>query len=284
MKAKNKSKLIVIVGQTATGKSDYAVKLAQYVNGEIISADSRQIYKGLNIGSGKITKKEMQGIPHHMLDVANPKNVFSVSDYKKMSERIIDDILARGKTPILVGGTGFYIDAIVNGNIFPEVPPNKSLRKKLSSLSAIENFEVLKKIDPIRAESIDKNNNVRIIRAIEIADFLGKVPKIISKPKYEIEQIGLTMSEVKLRQKIHNRLLSRIKSGMIEEVDYLHSKGLSWKRMHDLGLEYRYVSLFLQNKLTKQEMLNQLESEIWQYAKRQKTWFKRGKKIKWIEV
>lgn len=280
-----KSKLIVIVGQTSTGKSDYAVKLAKKINGEVVSADSRQVYKGLNIGSGKITKKEMCEIPHHMLDVANPKNIFSVADFKKMAEEKIDEIIAKGKAPILVGGTGFYIDAVVNGNVLPEVPPNKKLRLELSNKTLPELLKILEKLDKARFKTIDRDNPVRLIRAIEIAKALGKVPKIKSKPKYDVEIIGLTMNDEKLKMRIHDRLLARIKSGMIKEVKDLHEKNkVSWKRLYELGLEYRFVSLFLQNKLSKSEMLIELENQIWKYAKRQKTWFKRDERIKWMEV
>ena len=279
-----KPKIIVIVGQTATGKSDYAVSLAKKINGEIVSADSRQVYRGLDIGSGKITQKEMRGIPHYMLDIANPKKVYSVSDYKKDAEKIIDDIVKRGKTPILVGGTGFYIDAITKGQILPEVPPNPKLRKHLYSLSAIALFEYMKKLDPRRAKTIDAKNKVRLVRAIEIATALGKVPKTKPRPKYEVEMIGLTMLDEELKKRIHIRLLARIKEGMIEEIEQLHKNGLSWKRLNELGLEYRYVALYLQKKLTKAEMLEQLEKAIWQYAKRQKTWFKRDGRIRWEEI
>ena len=279
-----KNKLIVILGPTATGKSDYAVKLAKKIGGEIVSADSRQVYTGLDIGSGKITKKEMRGIPHHMLDVANPKKVFSVSDFKKMAEQKIDGIITRGNTPILTGGTGFYIDAIVNGNVLPEVAPNMKLRKTLDKLSLQKLLAKLKKLDPARAKTVDTKNPVRIIRAIEIATALGKVPKLKSKPKYDVELIGLSLPDEELKKRIHTRLLARMKQGMVREVSNLHKNGLSWKRLNDLGLEYRYVALYLQNKLTKPEMLLQLEKEIWQYAKRQKTWFKRDRRIRWVQV
>ena len=139
----NKSKLIVILGQTSTGKSDFAVEIAKKVGGEIISADSRQVYKGMDLGTGKITKKEMQGVPHHLLDVANPKKVFSVSDYKLLADKKIKEILKRGKVPILCGGTGFYIDAVVNGTILPEVAPNAKLRAMLAKKSVVELFKML---------------------------------------------------------------------------------------------------------------------------------------------
>ncbi len=282
---KNKPKIIVILGQTATGKSDFAVDIAKKIGGEIISADSRQVYKGMDLGTGKITKKEMGGVPHHLLDVANPKKVFSVSDFKKLADIKIKEIIARGKVPILCGGTGFYIDSVVNGIILPEVPPNLKLRKKLYSFSTIVLFEYMKKLDPKRAKTIDKNNKVRLVRAIEIAKALGSVPKLTTQDHsvwYPLK-IGLVFPDQILKERIHARLLARVKKGMLREIQKLHEQGMSWKRMNDLGLEYRYGALYLQGKLTKQEMIEKLNIEIWHYAKRQKTWFKRDKKIMWID-
>ncbi len=282
---KNEPKIIVILGQTSTGKSDFAVEIAKKVNGEIISADSRQVYRSMNLGTGKITKLEMQGVPHHLLDVATPKKVFSVSDYKKLTDKKIEEILKRGHTPIICGGTGFYIDAVVNGIVLPEVPPNPALRTKLSSLSAIALFDYLKKLDPARAKTIDKNNKVRLIRAIEIAKALGKVPKITTQdnPVWSVLKIGLTLPDQTLKERIRTRLLTRIKKGMLKEIENLHKQGISWKRMEMLGLEYRYGALHLQGKLSKQEMIDKINIETWHYAKRQKTWFKRDKNILWID-
>lgn len=279
----NKPKIIVVLGQTATGKSDLAVALAEKFNGEIISADSRQVYKGLDIGTGKITKKEMRSIPHYLLDVANPKKVFSVSDFKKLADKKIANILKNKKIPIMVGGTGFYIQAIVENIILPEVEPDLALRKKLEKKSEIELFEMLKKLDPERALSIDSKNKVRLIRAIEIAKYLGKVPNVKDGPcQYNILQIGLKLPDQILKEKIEKRLEQRIKAGMINEAKKLHTKGLSWKRMNELGLEYRYLASYLQNNISKEEMINDLNKAIWQYAKRQWTWFKRDKNIKWF--
>ncbi len=282
---KSKPKIIVILGQTSTGKSDFAVQMAKVIRGEIISADSRQVYKGLDLGTGKITKKEMGGIPHHLLDVANPKKTFTVSDYKKITEKKIAEIIKNGKVPIICGGTGFYIDAIVSGQIFPEVPPNKILRKELENKSKEELFRILKKLDKNRAETIDKDNPVRLIRAIEIATTLGSVPKLTEvQPlqNYEVLKIGLTLPDELLKERIYKRILIRVKKGMIKEVENLHKEGLSWKRMGELGLEYRYISEFLQNKFSKEEMIEKLNQETWAYAKRQKTWFKRDKDTIWI--
>ncbi|MEK7228080.1 MAG: tRNA (adenosine(37)-N6)-dimethylallyltransferase MiaA [Patescibacteria group bacterium] len=271
-------KIIVVCGPTATGKSDYAVKLAKKFppagGGEIISADSRQVYKGLNIGSGKITKKEMRGVPHHLLDVANPRRVFTVAQYKKLADKAIKNILARGKTPILCGGTGFYIDSVIYDQNFPEVKPNKTLRKQLEKWPLEKLATKLQKLDPERFEMIDTKNKVRLIRAIEIATVLGAVPKIKRVQKYDVKWIYLDFPDEVLKKRIHIRLFARIR-GIVTEVKKLHKQGVSWKRLEALGLEYRYMALYLQKKLTKQEMLTQLEFAIWHYAKRQRTWFKK---------
>lgn len=279
----NKPKIIVIIGQTSTGKSDFAVQLAKEVNGEIISADSRQVYKGMDLGTGKITKKEMRGIPHHLLDVVNPKKIFSVSDYKKLAYKKIEQIVQRGKVPILCGGTGFYIDVVVDGTILPEVAPNPKLRETLEKKSSEILFKMLEKLDPTSAKNIDAKNKVRLIRAIEIAQTLGRVPKIKSDTKYEVFKIGLTLPDEVLKEKIYQRIIARIKKGMLKEINNLHTNGLSWKRMESLGLEYRYGALYLQDKMNRQEMIEKLNTESWHYAKRQKTWFKRYNEVIWID-
>jgi tRNA dimethylallyltransferase len=182
-------------------------------------------------------------------------------------------------------GTGFYIDALVSGMVLPKVPPNKTLRTKLNRLSTTALFKKLQKLDSNRANTIDKNNPVRLIRAIEIATAIGKVPAIkkIALP-YKVEWIGLTTSRDILRERIEKRLTKRIQGGMLTEIKSLHTKGLSWKRMEELGLEYRYGALYLQKKLTKNEFEKVLPEKIYQYAMRQYTWFKKNKKIKWIEM
>jgi len=280
----DKIPIIVIVGPTTSGKTGLSIKLAKKLDGEIVSADSRQIYRGLDLGTGKVTKKEMSGVKHYLLDVVDPKKVFFVTDYVKLADEAIAEIHGRGKTPIVVGGTGFYIQALVDGLILPEVPPNLELRKKLAKKSVPELQKILEKLDKKRYSTIDKNNSHRLIRAIEIATALGEVPALQTNPKYDPTFIGISIPIDELRVKIHTRLLSRIKAGMIDEVRNLHKNGLSWKRMEDLGLEYRYVARFLQDKITKEEMLIQLETAICQYAKRQMTWFKRDKRIKWLNA
>ncbi len=281
--------IVCIVGPTATGKSDLAVALAKKISGEVISADSRQVYEGLNIGTGKITKKEMGSIPHHLLDVVSPKKRFSVHEYGVLGEKSILEIESRGRVPIICGGTGFYIQALIDGIILPEVAPNEPLRKKLSKKSAAELFSILKEKDPRRAGDILKNggaaNTQRIIRAIEIAQALGSVPPVQKTKKYNTVFIGLTLPPEELKNRILSRLIARLKKGMIAEAKKLHREGLSYARMHALGLEYRHLATYLKSKQTtadKEKMIDDLSMDIWHYAKRQMTWFKRDRRIQWI--
>jgi len=276
-------KILVILGPTATGKSDLAVKLAKKYNGEIISADSRQVYKGLDIGTGKITKKEMQGVPHYMLDIISPKKTYTVAEWQKETKKIITLIHSRAKLPIICGGTGLYIQSIVDGIIFPEVPPNNKLRKNLETKSLKYLVTLLQKLDTKRAKNIDLKNKVRLIRAIEIVKAIGKVPVIKkSKNEYDILQIGLILEPNELRKKINMRFDNWIKKGIINETKKLKENGLSWKKIRGFGLEYSFIVDFLQKKNYKKEMLTKSKIAIWRYSRRQITWFKRDKRIKWF--
>jgi tRNA dimethylallyltransferase len=270
-------KIIVICGPTATGKSDLAVEIAKDFNGEIISADSRQVYKGLDVGSGKITEKEMRKIPHYLLDVASPKRKFSVAQFKKLGEKAIRDIVKRDKLPIICGGTGFYIDTLVYDLNFPEVKADIKLRKELNKKSLEELQKILKGLDKDRFDEIDIKNKVRLIRAIEIAKYLGIVPKLnpksqIPNPKYDVLFIGIYFPDEILKQRILDRIHKRMK-GMKKEVEKLRESGLSFKRMEELGLEYRNLSLLAQGKITEKEFVDKLYMEIWHFVKRQRTWF-----------
>ncbi len=277
------NKLVVILGPTASGKTDLSIKLAFKFNGEIISADSRQVYKGLNIGSGKITQRQMRGIPHHLLDVANPKRRFTVAQFQKGALQAIEKVQARGHVPFLVGGTGLYIQSIVDGTVFPEVRPSRALRARLDKKSTAQLFLMLKKLDPVRAAGIDPKNPHRLIRAIEIVKTTGQpVPTFQHSQEYQnILQIGIKKSPEELKKAIQKRLRQRLK-GMIIEVKKLHQSGLSWRRLEELGLEYRFVAQYIQKKTTLQEMMANIQKESEHFSKRQMTWFKRDKRIRWI--
>jgi tRNA dimethylallyltransferase len=274
-----KSKILVVYGPTATGKSDKAVEIALERNGEIISADSRQIYKGLDIGSGKITQEEMKGVPHHLLDVADPKKVFSVEQFVELGKKAIKEILQKGKLPIICGGTGFYIDALVYDIQFPQVSPNKTLRKELESYPLEELQNKLHELDPERYSSIDTQNPVRLVRAIEIAEVLGSVPKLERNSIYDIEWVYLDFPDEILKERIYKRLITRFEQGMLEEAKSLHRAGVSFERMKQLGLEYRYQAMHLLGEISYEEMIQLLNTKIWQFVKRQRTWFKKYGKL-----
>ena len=280
-------KLVAILGPTASGKSAMAVNLAQKFNGEVISADSRQVYRGMDLGSGKITKKEMKGIVHHLLDVAVPQKRFDIVQYRKLAQKAIAEILKKGKTPILCGGTGFYIQAAVDGIILPAVKPDWHLRSDLEKLTTEQLFEKLKKLDPRRAKTIDKNNPRRLIRAIEIVMKTKKpVPRLrkgYGGQAYSVLIIGIKKTPEELKKLIAGRLRARLNMGMVAEVKKLHQGGISWKRLEEFGLEYRFIAQYLQKKLSYDEMLQLVQKESEHFAKRQETWFKRDKRINWIK-
>lgn len=279
-----KPKIIVVLGPTACGKSDLAVDLARQFNGEIISADSRQVYKGMDIGTGKITKREMKGVPHHLLDVVSPKKVFTAENYKRLAKEELERIIKKNKLPIICGGTGHYIDALIYDQQFPEVAPDLKLRKKLEKKSISELFAELKKLDPRRASTIDSKNPRRLIRALEVIYKTGKpVPEINLSEKYNVLKLGITFPIKTLKDRIHLRLIKRIKIGMVAEIKKLIKAGVSLKRLDDFGLEYRYLGRHISGKISKNEMLSQLEKQIVNFSKRQMTWFKRDKNIRWIK-
>lgn len=285
-----KPKLIAIVGPTASGKSDLAVAIARFikqqklaVGAEIISADSRQVYTGLDIGSGKITKKEMRGVPHHLLDVASPKRTFTVTQYQRLAKKAIASIRKQNHIPILCGGTGLYVDAVTRDYILPDVPPQPALRKELELRSTESLAAQLTQLDPQRAATIDQHNRRRLVRALEIVlTTHSPVPPITSSSPYDLLTIGIARPHDQLRTLIEARLRRRIKAGMLKEVERIHANGVSWNRLDGLGLEYRWVSRFLRNMITRTDMIETLTTEIVQYAKRQMTWFKRDASIHWV--
>ncbi|MBI4363629.1 MAG: tRNA (adenosine(37)-N6)-dimethylallyltransferase MiaA [Candidatus Doudnabacteria bacterium] len=282
-----KNKLIVILGPTSSGKSALAIALAKKFNGEIISADSRQVYKGMDLGTGKVTKKEQKTIPHHLLDVASPKRQFTVAEYQSYVKSAIAQITYNEKVPFLVGGTPFYIYAVIDDLQIPEVKPNLKLRKQLEKKSAAELFKILKKLDPRRAKNIDPHNPRRLIRAIEIIKATGQPIPLLRNPELDSGSpdallLGIKKNPEELKKLIKARLEKRLKQGMVKEIKKLLKQGVSHKRLFELGLEYRYVSEYLKRSLSYQEMKDQLLSAIVKFSKRQMTWFKTDKRIHWI--
>lgn len=287
MKMSSKPSVIVVLGPTASGKSALAIRLAKKFKGEVISADSRQVYKGVDIGSDKVTKKEMEGVPHHLLDVVSPKKTFTVTQYKKLAEKAIRDITKRGKIPIVTGGTGLYIDALINDWKLPKVKPDLKLRADLEKKSAEELFEKLKKLDPARAGNIDRHNKRRLVRALEIVIQTGKsaYSNVLENnriSKYEVLKIGLKVSVEELKKRIKKRTLKRLRGGIIQEMESLKKSGVNQKKLNDISLYYRWVEPYLRGEIGKAETLEIISTKIGQYAKRQMTWFKRDKNIFWI--
>ncbi len=287
------NKIIVILGPTASGKSSVAIKLAQKFNGEIISADSRQIYQSMEINTGaEPVKKQVindkkiffsHNIPHYFVSIISPTEKYSVVKYKKEAEKIISDILQRGKIPIICGGTGFWIKALVDNVTFPSVKPNLTLRKKLALKNTNTLFAELRKIDPQRAKTIDPKNKVRLIRALEICQKLGTVPlpKKTQKTSYSFLQIGIKRTKKELHQRILLNVKKRMQQGMITEIKKLHQE-LDWKEIENFGLSFRLIPQYLKGKI---QSLEELMEKIYlvekNYAKRQITWFKKDPRIQW---
>jgi tRNA dimethylallyltransferase len=279
-------KLLVIVGPTATGKTKLAVKLSAQVNGEIVSADSRQVYRGMDVGTGK-DLKEYNTIPYHLIDVVSPKTEFNLAKYMKLAKRAIADIQARGKLPILVGGTGLYAQALVEGYALSGVGPDKKLRANLEKKSVAELQSQLKKLDP--NFSAEVKNKRYLVRYIELLKQTKKpLAQVLQKQGsgYDVLILGLSLPREELNKRIDKRLWQRIaREGMIAEVENLRAQGVSWKRLESFGLEYKFVSQYLQGKLPKDEMIEKLAIAIHQFAKRQMTWLRRWereRKICWV--
>jgi tRNA dimethylallyltransferase len=278
------NKTIVILGPTSSGKSALGIRLARKFNGEIISADSRQVYKGMDVGTGKVTGAEQRLVPHHLLDVASPKKQFSVAEYKKLAQRAMQDIQRGGKVPFIVGGTAFYVYALIDDLGLPTAKPNAKLRRELAKKTPAQLFAMLKKIDPKRAQSIDQKNPTRLIRAIEIVKATGKpVPELAqAKASKDVLILGISKPQKELYKLIDKRLEERLEGGMVTEAKQLLKQGVTHKKLEAFGLEYRFLSRCLRGQLSRDKMLAQLKIAHHQYAKRQMTWFKRDKRIRWI--
>lgn len=321
------NKILVILGPTASGKTKLAIALANKFNGEIVSADSRQVYRGMDVGTGKDlsdykilqkNKKNKIQIPYHLIDVASPKVRFNLAKYQKLALQAIEDILKRDKLPILVGGSGLYLQAVVDNFQLSESKPDLILRKKLEKLTVNQLFAKIKKMSlkmAIKINNSDKKNKRRLIRYVEILlfdkNFKSKITKekkknpltpLCQEGKYETLIIGLTCSKQELKKRIYDRIISRLeKEKMIEEVEKLHKQGLSWRKLESFGLEYKFISLYLQDKkvgdnprysaLSRgqeyEDMVEKLNIASNQFANRQLSWFRRwerqGKKINWTK-
>ncbi len=292
----NRPKVIVVLGTNASGKTTLGVELAKKYKGEIISADSRQVFLGMDLGTGKEGKKArrngqpvriIKGIPQYLVDLKKPTQSFSVAIWQKAATKLIHEIWDRGKIPLVVGGTGLYIDALTKGYVLPKTSvKGKALRQKLARQTLKQLLNRLKKLDLKTYHKIDKNNKRRIIRALEVC-ILTKQPfsaqQKKKKPNWDILKIGVTHPRDVLYQRIDQRVDTRIKQGMIAEVKRLRQQGLSWQKLNNFGLEYRFIAQYLQGKTTRDEMISQLKFAIHHFARRQQTWFKRDKQIHWIK-
>lgn len=277
--------LVVILGTNASGKSELGIRLARQFGGEIVSADSRQVYRGLDLGTGKITPAQAASVKHHLIDVAEVSESYSLARYQREAYAAIDSITSAGKLPFLVGGTGLYLSAVVDGYQLIDVPPNDRLRAELEVLALPQLMARLREVDPAAAARIDQRNPRRIIRAVEIASAgYDRAAAQKREPRYHCLQLGLTWPREILVERIEQRLRERLAHGMIEEVAGLRSQGVSDFRLDQLGLEYRYVARYLRGELrTLDELRTQLGIAIRQFAKEQLTWFKRDGRILWLD-
>lgn len=276
MSSNTKKKILCIVGTTASGKSARAVKEAHKQNGEIISVDSRQVYSMLDIGTEKITKEEMMGVPHHLIDIRDPLESYSARDFIDDALRLVDDIYARGKVPIFVGGTHFYFYSFFNG-LPKNTPPNPKLRAELEMFSNKELFERVGEADARCAKTIDPQNKRRLIRALEIINALGSVPEPHTTRRtveYTPEWLVMSISDDMLRTNINTRLRRALAAGLIDETRHIR-KYVGDNRLNEFGLEYRIIGEFLRNERTEDSIFPTLSAKLWQYARHQKAWLRK---------
>jgi len=279
--------LLVILGPTASGKTQVAVQAARHLNGEILSADSRQVYRGLDIGSGK-DLAEYGEIPHHLIDIVDPGCEYNLFDFARNFSQAYAAVLARQRLPILAGGTGLYLDAVLRGYRLVPVAENQALRLELAPLNLTQLQQRLTLLRPELHNTTDLHDRERLIRAIEIA--AGEQQddcQPLALPSLSPRVYGLRWPRAVLRERITRRLRERLDQGMLEEVAGLHAAGVSWETLEFYGLEYRFVAWHLQGRLSRNDLFQQLNSAIHQFAKRQETWFRRmerqGVAIHWLD-
>ena len=281
---KKKDKLVVILGTNASGKSGLGIELALRYGAEIVSADSRQVFRGLDLGSGKVTKEEMKGVPHFLLDVAEPGDFFSLKEYQELAYKAINDILSRGKQPFLVGGTGLYVNAVADGYELSDAPVDAKLRAKVEAMSLkdLQTF-ISDKLGEV-PDTLDMKNKRRLERAAEKI-FQGKPLNLESIKRYDTLCLGVTWEREKLYKRIEERLDRRLCEGMIEEVEGLMARGVSDDFLYRLGLEYRYIMLYLRGRFKdREEFRAKLFMEIRHLAKEQMTWFRKRKDVHWLNM
>ena len=274
--------LIVIEGTNASGKSGLGVALASRFGGEIVSADSRQVFRGLDLGSGKITPEEMNGVPHHLLDVCDPGLFFSMADYQRLAYAAIEDILDRGRLPFLVGGTGLYVDSVAEGYLLSEKTPDLKYRAELEKLSTPRLYELLQETLP--GWEVDKNNRNRVMRVLE-KHHDGDLEKTGRRARYRVLRLGVTWDRETLKKRIDKRLDRRFDEGMLDEVKALLDSGVSREFLDGLGLEYRFITRYLTGGIADfEDMKEQLSLAIKRFARRQMTWFRRHKDTVWLDM
>lgn len=288
-----KEKILVLGGPTAVGKTDLSIKLAKKLNGEIISADSMQIYKKMDIGSAKVTIEEMDGVVHHMIDIVEPEKEFTVSDYKKLGDKIIKNILSRNKLPIIVGGTGLYINALTCNMEFTEGSSDIKYREKLNNVAKEKGNEyvhnLLREVDEKSAENIHMNNLKRVIRALEVYHITGKpfssfdLGEKMYDSEYDINYYVLTMDRENLYDRINKRVDIMIDKGLIDECKYLRSIGLTDRNQSMQGIGYKEILLYIEGKISLDESIEMIKKGSRNYAKRQLTWFRRDKRVKFLD-
>ncbi|MBR6890468.1 MAG: tRNA (adenosine(37)-N6)-dimethylallyltransferase MiaA [Clostridia bacterium] len=275
-------KVIVVCGTNASGKSGLGVELAARFGGEIVSADSRQVFRGLDLGSGKITPEETRGVPHHLIDVCEPGEFFSMHDFQRLAYEAIDGILARGRLPFLVGGTGLYVACVTEGYVMSDNPPDLQYREYLETFETPRLYQMLVEAVPdIDVEPKNRNRVMRLLEKLHAGD--DHVPH--SAPRYDCLKLGVTWDREMLRKRIDERLQRRLDAGMIEEVQGLLDRGVSTQFLMKLGLEYKFITQYLTGEIPRREdMVELLGTAIKQFAKRQMTWFRRDKDILWLDM
>ncbi|MDE6446381.1 MAG: tRNA (adenosine(37)-N6)-dimethylallyltransferase MiaA [Alistipes sp.] len=282
-----KPKLIAVVGTNASGKSAVGLELARRLGGEIVSADSRQILRGYDLCSGKVTAEERQAVPHHLLDIADPGAYFSLADYQSHAYAAIDDILSRGRQPFLVGGTGLYVDAVADGYDLVGAGPDEAQRERLEAMETDDLVRLLREESGGEVPGyLDVNNKRRLVRACEVA-LSGRLldETRACSPRYEVLKIGVTWERPLLRQRIDERLRRRLEQGMLDEVRQGLAAGVSYEAFYNLGLEYRFIAQYLNGEFAGfDEFYEKLHTAICRFAKRQMTWFRRDASIRWLDM